>query len=166
VGILDHRNLAVVEGSREFTLAWHGGIAPFQVKLSSVREGKLKVEFVREALMERRLSPENVMLEKGVYRVEVRDSGRSQPGVSQFQVVPREDLPSLPTGSQTATLPAEALRINRALWFAAQDSGRWAIESYLQIDDLARRYDPSHKYDLARILQGMLAGGSLPVPGD
>lgn len=155
VEILDHHDLAVVEGIRDFSLSWRGGSAPFTVRL--VRIGKLAPELERRDLRERRLGPEQVILTVGQYRIEVRDTGLSKPVIRQLPVVPESELPVLPPEVRLMGFSPQAKRTNHAIWLASQDSGRWALESYLQVAGLAETYE------LAGIFGGMLARGSVPM---
>ena len=156
VDILDHHHLALVEGVRDFTLAWSGGTGPFKVKLDRVSQ--LTPVFEREDLSERRLPPERVTLTQGQYRIKVHDSGSSASVNRMFKVVSKAELKPLPADARMVDLPLVARRTHHALWLASQDDGRWALESFLQIDDLAGTYK------LAGILHSMLAQGSLPLP--
>jgi hypothetical protein len=155
VDIFDHPQ-SVVEGGRGFTLAWNGGIGPFNVELTRI--GNLAPEFEHEELRERRLPPEHVTLTPGRYRIRVYDRGLPASVNREFDVVSHSELPPLPDDARMTKLPTEARRTYYALWLAGKNNGKWALESYLQIDDIAQTNE------LAGMLQGMLAQGNLSLP--
>lgn len=145
--------MKIASGTRRFSLSWHGGTGPFSVRI--FKDGELKPVLALDDVSERYLSVEGVSFPRGSYQLELKD--RLQRQMAGFTAVDRAQVPSPPAASGLELLPPDVARTLAATWRAAQDDGAWALESFLDVAEMAGTYPP------ARTLRDGLARGDLPA---
>jgi len=139
---------SIVAGTRQFTLAWTGGISPFTAALGSQALSAVAGDAQRASAVLR--------LDVGRYEATVTDAAHSSRS-GKFDVVPQ------PPGIDETGLadePDDVRFVMSALRLAKIDGGRWRLEAFLRLTDAA----PGNR--VARLLSERLAAGkSLDDPG-
>ncbi len=153
--MLFHRRPRVVAGERDFSVAWAGGKAPFEVRVLRKDDGAVVLE--RSGLAERHLPPAKAALAPGRYGLTVTDAKAASATVS-FSAVDAGKLPQPPTGLVPEGFPPEIRRLAESAWIAQQADGRWMLEAYLRASAGDRDYQP------AQALRATLRLGEVPGP--
>jgi hypothetical protein len=122
----------LVAGHQTLVVAWQGGVAPFDVRLSSADDG-------REVAMMHRINDcaarfPSPGLKPGRYRLSVTDALGVQDEQDDLRVVLAG--PPLPTELSTADLSGEGRILYGANWLVHVDQGRWAFEALQQVASL------------------------------
>ena len=163
IPLLNKMEKQLVVADQSIFLAWHGGRAPFEVRVFG--------DAGAEPLLDIRDIPnERVELEldhwpPGDYRVEIR--GSSQPSSAdgkavttasgRFEVVSADAFPGLPEDFAAelanSSMPDNAKTVLKGAWLAEAEDGRWALEAYQRVASLPEDYYPAY------LLQQSLAAG-------
>ena len=142
----------LIAGDREMALAWHGGKAPYELKLVQRETQKIGAHF--KGLMHNRLL-EKVSITPGIYELVVSDSV-GDTWREKLIVVSETRLPEAPESLNV--FPSHLKEILTALWLAGIDDGRWVLEAYTLIARQAHQEAPG----VEAVMQAFEAGR---VPG-
>ncbi len=141
--LLAESNARLTAGERTFSLFWHGGKKPYQVRVH--QEGSETPLLEQQNLQEKRLQQAQVELSEGTYRVEVDDSTGDRVS-GTFQVIPVSTLPPLPPEfgdlSRQSALAPELKDTLFALWLIEEHED-WEFEAYQLAAPLAEDYYPA-----------------------
>ncbi len=141
--VLGEPNAHLTAGTRTFSLFWHGGEKPYQVRV--YQEGNETPLIEQQNLQDDHLQQAQVTLSEGTYTVEVRD-GAGDTATGTFQVVSASMLPVLPPEfgdlSQQSTLAPNIKDTLFALWLIEEHED-WEFEAYQLAAPLAGEYYPA-----------------------
>lgn len=141
VPLLAAPQIQLVAGKRRLHLGWHGGTAPYAVRLERLEPHSVVLDWTpvsghRTQLPEIDFSP-------GRYSVTLRYTSDKPDDLSlrvmdQLMVVPPKDLPAEPAGLRGTRLSALERALLAAFALEAQADGRWLLEAYQAVAPLAQ----------------------------
>jgi hypothetical protein len=143
----------LVAGKRALSLTWKKGKPAYQLTL---KQGD-KTLFT-QSVKEREFQLPELSFTPGDYQVSLSDNEQRQVEYS-FTVV--ESLPTYPkelSADNLASLSASAWVTLQAMWLAEQEQGRWSLEAYQRVAEIAK------EYHFARVLRDALGSGVVLKP--
>jgi hypothetical protein len=136
----------LLAGTRDLSLAWLGGCAPYAVRLE--RGGRSLVDAA--GLGRPLLRTDTIVLEPGAYRLAITTSGPATGAA--FDVIVADALPAAPDGLDADDSPLG--HVARAAWLAELDDGAWRWEAFQLLRPLIRE-----GHTLAGVLADLLMWG-------
>ena len=117
----------LVAGDRVLALAWHGGKAPFTVKL--IRRDNQAVIVTFTGVTDTKLVRQ-INIQPGIYELVVSDASGTG-WREKLIAVANRTLPSSPL--EFEDLPQDVRTALSTSWLASTDDGQWMLEAYTQI---------------------------------
>lgn len=147
VPIFRPHDQTITTGLRDWSVAWHGGDAPYHIRLSHKQNAAILVQKTN-------LAQPSVVLERvnptpGGYLLEVSSGGRR--AAQSLIVVDKYSLPDMPKEIQNLKTTDNLRTLLYITWLSKQDHGKWLFEAMLQANQISRTYPPASR--LLRSLQ-------------
>ncbi|MDN7177050.1 hypothetical protein M0D69_03265 [Caballeronia sp. SEWSISQ10-4 2] len=136
----------ILSGDRALFVAWHGGAAPFVVRLSPVDNGTPVAE-ISNIQSRCSVTLPRTHLFPGRYRLSVVDAnGTAETETSLIAVT---QVPGMPATLESASLPDNERALYYQTWLSATDRGRWAFEAMQNVAAMDCKWAPAKEW-LAR----------------
>ena len=130
---------AVTAGPQDWPVIWHGGAAPYSVRLIHSQNADALIQ--KTNLTQPSVVLEGVKPTPGNYVLEVQGGGRK--AVQSLVVVAKSALPGIPKEIRDLKATDTLKELLYITWLSRQDNGKWVFEAMLQASQLSQAYPPA-----------------------